>query len=78
MKRLGKEDLFLHKVARLSPISELCLTTALRAATRRVVLRAPNSTDPIAVGHGEKPDRIVHGKQSSYLVYECGAGAADG
>ena len=70
LARPSEEDRFLHKVARLSPISELCLATARRVATRRVVMRAPNGADPMAVGYGETPDRVVKGKQSSYFVYE--------
>ena len=71
LKKPDPADLFLHQLARMQPISALCLHTALDAAKRRVVLRMPRGVDQLDWCHGLLPVRTVRGRsQSDYLVFE--------
>ena len=72
IRTTDSEDLFLHQLARLEPISTICLHAAIEAATRRVVLRVPHGVDPMAASHGLAPTRIVSSKhaQSGFLVFD--------
>ena len=67
----AKADLFLHELARLQPVSELCLHMAVEAAERRVVLRVPHGVDPLVATHGLVPTRTVTTtQQSDYFVFD--------
>ena len=71
LRKPAKADLFLHELARLQPVSELCLHTAVAAAKRRVVLRVPHGVDPLVASHGLVPTRTITTlQQSDYLVFD--------
>lgn len=71
VQRLDAEDVFLQQLARLAPVSEGCLESALEAATQRVVVRMPKGAEPRKLYAGFEPVDCVKGRQSDFWVFQC-------
>jgi len=72
IRRKSEEDMFLHQLARLTPISSDFLQNAIAAATRRVVVRLPTGSDPQTL-FGIEPTDCIEGGQSNFWVFSAGS-----